>query len=58
MPLARQLTPGHTAPFLEMYRDATEPQNGWLLVDIKKGRDPRLRFRQGWRACYIDNAEI
>ena len=55
MPLARQLTPCNTIKFLEMYKDATKPQNGWLLVDMKKGRDPRLR---GWRACYIDNVGI
>ena len=58
MPLARQLTPCNTIKFLEMYKDATKPQNGWLLVDMKKARDPRLRFRRVWRACYIDNVGI
>ena len=58
MPLARQLCPGNANKFLEIYRDATEPVNGWLLVDMKKNRDPRLRFRRGWRACYIENCDI
>ena len=58
MPLARQLCPGNSEKFLQMYRDATEPQNGWLLVDMKKGQDPRLRFRRRWHDCYIDNAQL
>ena len=53
-PLARQLCPGQVDKFRQMYRDATDPIYGWLLVDMNKRRkDPRLRFRRGWRACYI-----
>ena len=57
-PLARQLCPGKVEEFRSMYRDATAPNHGWLLVDMKKDRDPRLRFRRGWRDCYIDQCEI
>ena len=57
-PLARQLCPGKVEEFWRMYRDATTPNHGWLLVDMKKDRDPRLRFRRGWRECYIDQCEI
>ena len=58
LPLARQLCLGNTDRFLEIYKDATGPDYGWLLVDMKKGRDPRLRFRRSWRDCYIDAAEL
>ena len=58
LPLARQLCLGNTDRFLEMYKDATGRDWGWLLVDMKKGRDPRLRFRRSWRDCYIDAAEL
>ena len=58
LPLARQLCPGRTEEFLKMYRDATAAIHGWFLVDMKKDRDPRLRFRKGWRDCYIDHCEI
>ena len=57
-PLARQLCPGHADRFIEMYRDATAANHGWFLVDMKKDRDPRLRFRRGWRDCYIEHCEI
>ena len=57
-PLARQLCPGKVEEFRQMYRDATAPNHGWFLIDLKKDRDPRLRFRRGWRDCYIDNAEL
>ena len=57
-PLARQLCPGKVEEFRRMYRDATAPNHGWFLIDLKKDRDPRLRFRRGWRDCYIDNAEL
>ena len=57
-PLARQLCPGQVEEFRRMYRDATGPNHGWLLIDMKKDRDPRLRFRRGWRYCYIDQCEI
>ena len=57
-PLARQLCPGKVAEFREMYRDATSPNHGWLMIDMKKDRDPRLRFRRGVRDCYIDNCEL
>ena len=58
LPLARQLCLGNTDRFLEMYEDATGRDWGWLLVDMKKGRDPRLRFRRSWCDCYIDAAEL
>ena len=58
MPLARQLCPGHTDRFTAMYRDVTDPVHGWFLVDMKKDRDSRLRFRRGWRDCYIENCEL
>ena len=57
-PLARQLCPGKVDDFRRMYRDATAPNHGWFLIDMKKDRDPRLRFRRGWRDCYIDAAEL
>ena len=57
-PLARQLCPGQVEVFRSIYRDATSPNHGWFLVDMKKDRDPRLRFRRGWRDCYIDQCEI
>ena len=57
-PLARQLCPGKVEEFRHMYRDATAPNHGWFLIDLKKDRDPRLRFRRGWRDCYIENAEL
>ena len=58
IPLARQICLGNTDRFLEVYRDATGSDYGWLLIDMKKGRDPRLRFRRSWRDCYIDAAEL
>ena len=58
LPLARQLCLGNADRFLDIYKDATEPNHGWLLVDMKKERDPRLRFRRSWRECYIDAAEL
>ena len=57
-PLARQLCPGKVEQFRQMYRDATTPNHGWFIVDMKKDRDPRLRFRKGWRDCYIDECEL
>ena len=57
-PLARQPTPGEVDVFRQMYRDATAPNQGWFLVDMKKDHDSRLRFRRGWRDYYIDNCEI
>ena len=57
-PLARQLCPGHADQFIEIYRDATTPNHGWFLVDMKKDRDPRLRFRKGWRDCFIEQCEL
>ena len=57
-PLARQLCPGQVDAFRRMYRDATAPNHGWFLIDMKKDRDPRLRFRRGWRDCYIEAAEL
>ena len=59
LPLARQLCPGNADRFFEIYKHATRPDYGWLLVDMKKqGRDPRLRFRRSWRDCYIDAADL
>ena len=37
LPLARQLCLGNTDRFLEIYKDATGPDYGWLLGDMKKG---------------------
>ena len=57
-PLARQLCQGNADRFLPTYRDATEPNHGWLLVDMKKDRDPRLQFRRSWRDCYTEDADL
>ena len=58
LPLARQLCLGNADRFLDVYKDATGPNHGWLLVDMKKGRDSRLRFRRSWRDCYIDATDL
>ena len=57
-PLARQLCPGKVEEFRSMYRDATDPMYGWFMVDMTKDRDPRLRFRDGWRTCYTQHCNI
>ena len=57
-PLARQLCPGKVEEFRHMYRDATAPTHGWLIVAMQQDREPRRRFRRGWRDCYIDQCEI
>ena len=60
LPLARQMCPGpgNADRFFEIYKDATGPDHGWLLVDATKKRDPRLRFRRSWRSCYINATDL
>ena len=57
-PLGHQLFLGNVAKFLHLYRDAARLNHGCLLVDIKKDRDQRLRFRRSCRDYYIDAVDL
>jgi hypothetical protein len=43
--LARQMFPGRTSKFLDVYEEATSAQYGYLLVDCSPETDDRFRLR-------------
>lgn len=45
--LARQMFPGKTKAFQEIYQDATAPAYGYLFIDLRPETDERLRMRTG-----------
>lgn len=47
MHLARQMFPGKTKAFQEIFQDATTPAYGYLFVDLRPETDECLRMRTG-----------
>lgn len=47
MHLARQMFPGKTKAFQEIFQDATAPAYGYLLIDLRPQACERLRLRTG-----------
>lgn len=47
MHLARQMFPGKTKAFQEIFQDATTPAYGYLFLDLRPETDERLRMRTG-----------
>lgn len=45
MTLAKQLYPGNTKEFLEVYKDATKQQYGYLVVDCSPSSPKELKLR-------------
>ena len=56
MILARQMYPGKAKAFQEIFLDATSPDYGYLLIDLRPRADDRLRLRTGIfpnDICYV-----
>lgn len=47
MHLAKQMFPGKTKAFQEIFQDATNPTYGYLFVDLRPETEERLRLRTG-----------
>ena len=47
MHLARQILPGKTRAFQEIFDDATRPAYGYLMIDLRPETQERLRMRTG-----------
>ncbi|KMQ81740.1 hypothetical protein RF55_25379, partial [Lasius niger] len=47
MHLARQMFPGKSKAFQEIFQDATHPAYGYLFLDLRPETEDRLRMRSG-----------
>ena len=45
--LAKQIHPSNVKALCEIYKNATMPSFGYLLIDLRPETDERLRFRTG-----------
>lgn len=56
MILGKQMFPGKTKAFREIFQDATSPKYGYLLIDLRPNADDSLRLRTGMfpeDKCYV-----